>query len=90
MFTVPPSGLLPVLTRLWWGRPQFFMHAHAMHHHMNPVSATTLREFYFTERAPQEILQRVMRHMSPESPSDQTASLSRARSTHEIAITRCK
>lgn len=66
---VPPSGLLPVLTRLWWGRPQFFLHAHALHDHMNPVSASTLREFYFTERAPQDILQRAMRHLSPESPS---------------------
>ena len=66
---VPPSGLLPVLTRLWWGRPQFFLHAHALHDHMNPVSASTLREFYFTERAPQEILHRAMRHLSPESPS---------------------
>ena len=66
---VPPSGLLPVLTRLWWGRPQFFLQAHALHDHMNPVSASTLREFYFTERAPQELLHRVMRHLSPESPS---------------------
>ena len=66
---VPPSGLLPVLTRLWWGRPQFFLSAQALHNHMNPVSASTLREFYFTERAPQEVLDRVMRHLSPESPS---------------------
>lgn len=66
---VPPSGLLPVLTRLWWGRPQFFMGAHALHDHRSPVSASTLREFYFTDRAPQEILHRAMRHLSPESPS---------------------
>ena len=65
---VPPSGLLPVLTRLWWGRPEFFMHAHTLHHHMSPVSASTLREFYFTERAPKDILHAVMRHLSPESP----------------------
>ena len=66
---VPPSGLLPVLTRLWWGRPQFFMGAHALHDHRSPVSASTLREFYFTDQAPQEILHRLMRHLSPESPS---------------------
>ena len=65
---VPPSGLLPVLTRLWWGRPEFFWNAHTLHHHMNPVSASTLREFYFTSRASPDILARTMRHLSPESP----------------------
>ena len=65
---VPPSGLLPVLTRLWWGRPEFFWQAQNLHHHFNPVSASTLREFYFTKNATREILMEVMRHLSPESP----------------------
>ena len=43
---VPPSGLLPVLTRLWFGRPDFFWHAQKIHQGMfDPVSLSTLREF---------------------------------------------
>ena len=65
---VPPSGLLPVLTRLWWGRPDFFWHAPSLNSaHLDPVSASTLREFYFTERASREILADAMRHLSHES-----------------------
>jgi len=65
---VPPSGLLPVLTRLWWGRPDFFWHAQRMHEGMfDPVSLSTLREFYFTEHAPREILAEAQHHLYPES-----------------------
>jgi pimeloyl-ACP methyl ester carboxylesterase len=66
---VPPSGLLPVLTRLWWGRPDFFWHAQKLHHGaIDPVAMSTLREFYFTTNASPEILAGAMRHLSPESP----------------------
>jgi len=66
---VPPSGLLPVLTRLWWGRPDFFWHAQKLHSGaIDPVAMSTLREFYFTSRAAPEILAGAMRHLSPESP----------------------
>lgn len=65
---VPPSGLLPVLTRLWWGRPDFFWQAQNLNHHFNPVSASTLREFYFTANATREVLKGMMQHLSPESP----------------------
>ena len=66
---VPPSGLLPVLTRLWWGRPDFFWHAQKLHRGaIDPVAMSTLREFYFTTNAPPEILAGAMRHLSPESP----------------------
>lgn len=65
---VPPSGLLPVLTRLWWGRPDFFWHAQRMHEGMfDPVSLDTLREFYFTEHAPREVLAEARHHLYPES-----------------------
>ena len=67
---VPPSGLLPVLTRLWWGRPEFFWHAQKLHRGaMDPVAMSTLREFYFTSNATPEVLAGAMRHLSPESPS---------------------
>ena len=66
---VPPSGLLPVLTRLWWRRPDFFWHAQKLHRGaIDPVAMSTLREFYFTSNAPAEILAGAMRHLSPESP----------------------
>jgi non-heme chloroperoxidase len=66
---VPPSGLLPVLTRLWWGRPDFFWHAQKLHRGaIDPVAMSTLREFYFTTNAAPEILAGAMRHLSPESP----------------------
>jgi pimeloyl-ACP methyl ester carboxylesterase len=66
---VPPSGLLPVLTRLWWGRPDFFWHGQKLHRGaIDPVAMSTLREFYFTTNAPPEILAGAMRHLSPESP----------------------
>lgn len=66
---VPPAGLLPVLTRLWWGRPEFFWHAQKLHRGaIDPVAMSTLREFYFTTKAPPEILAGAMRHLSPESP----------------------
>lgn len=65
---VPPSGLLPVLTRLWWGRPDFFWHAQRMHEGMyDPVSLDTLREFYFTKAAPREVLAEARHHLYPES-----------------------
>ncbi len=66
---IPPSGLLPVLTRLWWGRPEFFWHAQKLHSGaVDPVAMSTLREFYFTTRASPEVLAGAMRHLSPESP----------------------
>lgn len=66
---VPPTGLLPVLTRLWWGRPEFFWNAPALHSGaIDPVAMSTLREFYFTSRASPEILAGAMRHLSPEAP----------------------
>lgn len=66
---VPASGLLPVLTRLWWGRPDFFWHAQKLHRGaIDPVAMSTLREFYFTTNASPEILAGAMRHLSPESP----------------------
>ena len=66
---VPPAGLLPVLTRRWWGRPDFFWHAQKLHRGaIDPVAMSTLREFYFTPHAPPEILAGAMRHVSPESP----------------------
>ena len=66
---ITPSGLLPVLTRLWWGRPEFFWHAQKLHRGaIDPVAMSTLREFYFTTSAPPEILAGAMRHLSPESP----------------------
>ena len=65
---VPPSGLLPVLTRLWWGRPDFFWQAQGLQHNFSPVSASTLREFYFTANASREVLKGMMQHLSPESP----------------------
>ena len=65
---LPPSGLLPVLTRLWWGRPDFFWHARAMHEgKFDPVSMSTLREFYFTSRASVTVLAQAMHHLGPES-----------------------
>ncbi|MEP7083616.1 MAG: alpha/beta fold hydrolase, partial [Betaproteobacteria bacterium] len=67
---VPPSGLLPVLTRLWWGRPEFFWNAQKLHRGaIDPVAMSTLREFYFTTNATPEVLAGAMRHLSPESPS---------------------
>ena len=67
---VPPSGLLPVLTRLWWGRPEFFWNAQKLHRGaIDPVAMSTLREFYFTTNAAPEVLAGAMRHLSPESPS---------------------
>jgi hypothetical protein len=69
VYPVPPSGLLPVIARLWWGRPDFFWHARRMHEGIyDPVSLETLREFYFTERAPRSVLVEVQRHLWPESP----------------------
>lgn len=66
---VPPSGLLPVLTRLWWGRPDFFWHAQKLHRGaIDPVAMSTLREFYFSSNASPEILAGAMHHLSPESP----------------------
>ena len=65
---VPPSGLLPVLTRLWFGRPDFFLHAHKLHHGMfDPVSMSTLREFYFTGSVPRRVLAEAIHHLFPES-----------------------
>ena len=65
---IPPSGLLPVLTRLWWGRPDFFWHAQRMNEgRFDPVSMSTLREFYFTSRAPITVLAQALHHLSPES-----------------------
>jgi pimeloyl-ACP methyl ester carboxylesterase len=65
---VPPSGLLPVLTRLWFGRPDFFWHAQKLHEGMyDPVSLSTLREFYFTSRAPLATLTEARHHLGPES-----------------------
>ena len=65
---IPPSGLLPVLTRLWWGRPDFFWHAQRVHHGtFDPVSLSTLREFYFTTRAPVTVLAQALHHLNPES-----------------------
>jgi pimeloyl-ACP methyl ester carboxylesterase len=65
---LPPSGLLPVLTRLWWGRPDFFWHAQRMHSgKFDPVSLSTLREFYFTTKAPVTVLAQAIHHLCPES-----------------------
>ncbi|MEO7760951.1 MAG: alpha/beta hydrolase [Casimicrobiaceae bacterium] len=65
---VPPSGLLPVLTRLWWGRPDFFWQAQNMQQGMfDPVSLSTLREFYFTSNVPRNLLADALAHFSPES-----------------------
>jgi pimeloyl-ACP methyl ester carboxylesterase len=65
---IPPSGLLPVLTRLWFGRPDFFWHAQNMQRgNFDPVSLTTLREFYFTPRAPPAVIAEALHHLNPES-----------------------
>jgi len=65
---VPPSGLLPVLTRLWFDRPDFFWNAQKMHQGMfDPVSLSTLREFYFTDRASRTIMAEALHHLGPES-----------------------
>jgi pimeloyl-ACP methyl ester carboxylesterase len=53
---VPPSGLLPVLTRLWWGRPDFFWHAQRLQQAVRSRFARHAARVLLHADAPREVL----------------------------------